>query len=145
MATFSSAPGLQFPVQLREVSQTADPTTQTFRVTAVMKAPSEVVLRPGMTATVAMTYRRAMILGDAIQVPIAAVAKDAAQTQVVWVLGADQTVQRRPVKLGEVSGGRVTITEGLQPGDRIAVAGVSFLRDGMKVRDLGDELGGGRP
>ena len=47
-----------------------------------------------------------------------------------------------PVKIGDPSGGRIEILEGLQAGDRIAVAGVSFLREGMKVRDLGDALGG---
>ena len=36
---------------------------------------------------------------------------------------------------------QIEIIEGLQPGERIVVAGVSFLRDGMKVRDLGDALG----
>jgi multidrug efflux pump subunit AcrA (membrane-fusion protein) len=46
------------------------------------------------------------------------------------------------VKLGEPTGSEIEIVEGLEPGDRIAVAGVSFLRDGMKVRDLGDMLGG---
>jgi multidrug efflux pump subunit AcrA (membrane-fusion protein) len=44
------------------------------------------------------------------------------------------------VKLGAVTGGSIEILEGLQPGDRIAVAGVSFLRDGMKVRDMGHTL-----
>ncbi len=145
VAEFTAAPGLEFPVRIREIAQTADPTTQTFRVTAAMKAPTEVALRPGMTATVTATYKRASILGEAIQVPIAAVFKEAGQMQVVWAVDKDQTARRRPVKLGEVSGGRITIAEGLQPGERIAVAGVSFLRDGMKVRDLGDELGGGRP
>jgi multidrug efflux system membrane fusion protein len=38
----------------------------------------------------------------------------------------------------------VEVVEGLQPGDRIVVAGVRFLREGMKVRDLGDALGGER-
>ena len=66
--------------------------------------------------------------------------------QVAWVVGAGwQTVARRPVKLGEATGGQIEIAEGLQPGDRIAVAGVTFLREGMKVRDLGDALGGGQP
>jgi len=32
--------------------------------------------------------------------------------------------------------------QGLQPGDRIAAAGASHLREGMKVSDLGDALGG---
>jgi multidrug efflux pump subunit AcrA (membrane-fusion protein) len=63
---------------------------------------------------------------------------------VAWVVGPDEIVSRRPVKIGEASGGQIEITEGLQPGDRIAVAGVTFLREGMKVRDLGDALTGGR-
>ena len=37
---------------------------------------------------------------------------------------------------------QIEIVDGLQPGDRIAVAGVTFLREGMKVSDLGDALGG---
>src|SRR5262249_43325410 len=141
-AEFSGAPGLQFPVQVREVAQAADPTTQTFRVRAAMKAPADVRLLPGMSATVTFTYRRASILGNRILVPISAVYKDAAGEQIVWVLGSEQGVSRRPVKLGEATGGRIEIVEGLQPGDRIAVAGVTQLREGMKVRDLGDALGG---
>jgi RND family efflux transporter MFP subunit len=142
LAEFSGAPGLQFPVYITEVAQRADPTTQTFRVRAAMKAPPNVNLLPGMTATVTATYRRASILGSRILVPISAVYKDATGAQVTWVI-ADGTVTRRPVKLGEATGGRIEVVDGLQPGDRIAVAGVTFLRDGMKVRDLGDALGGG--
>jgi RND family efflux transporter MFP subunit len=145
LAEFSGAPGLQFPVHITEVAQTADPTTQTFRVRVAMKVPPDIKLLPGMTARVTVTYRRASVLGDRILVPVAAVLKDAAGAQVAWVLGPEQTVSRRPVKLGEPTGGRVEIIDGLQPGDRIVVAGVPFLRDGMKVRDLGDALGGGQP
>jgi RND family efflux transporter MFP subunit len=143
VAEFSGAPGLQFPVEIREVAQRADPQTQTFRLRAAMKAPSDVTLLPGMTARVAVTYRRASILGNRILVPVSAVTQDATGEQVAWVIGSEQTATRRPVKLGEMMGGQIEIVEGLQPGDRIAVAGVTFLRDGMKVRDLGDALGGG--
>jgi multidrug efflux system membrane fusion protein len=143
VAEFSGAPGLQFPVHITEVAQAADPTTQTFRVRAAMKAPEGVNLLPGMTATVTLTYRRANVLGDRLLVPVSAVFKDPGGEQIVWVVGSDEAVTRRPVKLGAAAGGRVEITDGLQPGDRIAVAGVTFLRDGMKVRDLGDALGGG--
>jgi RND family efflux transporter MFP subunit len=144
LAEFSGAPGLQFPVHVREVAQVADPTTQTFKVRVAMKAPTEVKVLPGMTATVALTYRRARILGDRIQVPIAAVFKESSGQQVAWVIKPDQTVTRRPVKIGEAAGGQIEIVDGLQPGDRIAIAGVTFLREGMKVRDLGDALGGER-
>jgi RND family efflux transporter MFP subunit len=145
LAEFSGAPRLRFPVQIREVAQRADPTTQTFRVRASMKAPPEVSLLPGMTGTVTLSYRRASILGSRILVPISAVLKGGSGEPATWVIGTDQTVSRRPVKLGEATGGDLEILNGLQPGDRIAVAGVAQLREGMKVRDLGDALGGSRP
>jgi membrane fusion protein, multidrug efflux system len=144
LAEFSGAPGLQFPVHIKEVAQRADPTTQTFQVRVAMKSPPDVNLLPGMTATVTLTYHRASILGSRILVPISAVFKESSGEQVVWVIGTDQTVTRRPVKLGEATGGRIEIVDGLQSGDRIAVAGVTFLREGMKVNDLGDALGGGQ-
>jgi len=71
--------------------------------------------------------------------------KDSSGEQVAWILGADQTVTRRPVKTGEATGSQIEILDGLQPGDRIAVAGVTSLRQGMKVRDLGNALGGRQP
>ena len=145
VAEFSAAPGLRFPVHIKEVAQRADPVTQTFTVRVAMKVPEGVNLLPGMTATVAMTYQRAGILGGRILVPVSAVFKDSSGEQVAWVLGPDQTVSRRQVKTGEATGGKIEIVEGLQPGDRIAVAGVTFLREGMNVRDLGDALGGGQP
>src|SRR5262249_8625386 len=143
VAELSSGPGLQFPVRFREISQVADPTTQTFKVRTAMQSPNGFRALPGMTATVTVTYRPASILGHQILVPISAAVKGADEEQVAWVVGTDETVRQRPVKLGGVSGGNVEITSGLQPGERIAVAGVTFLRDGMKVRDLGDALGGG--
>jgi multidrug efflux system membrane fusion protein len=143
IAEFSAAPGLQFPVRITEIAQRADPVTQTFTVRAAMQPPPGVSLLPGMTATVRMTYRRAGVLGSGVLVPASAVLRDAGGEQVVWVIGSDQSVSRRPVQLGEATGGSIEVVSGLQPGDRIAVAGVTFLRDGMKVRDLGDALTAG--
>jgi membrane fusion protein, multidrug efflux system len=143
VAEFSAAPGMQFPVHITEIGQVADPTTQTFKVRAAMKAPPDIRVLPGMTASVTLTYRRASILGNRILVPIAAVFKEDSGGQVAWVIGPENKVMRRPVKIGPPSGTQIEIVEGLGPGDRIAVAGVPFLREGMKVRDLGDALGGG--
>jgi multidrug efflux system membrane fusion protein len=145
VAEFSSAPGLRFPVHIKEVAQRADPVTQTFTIRVAMQVPDGINLLPGMTATVAMTYRRAGILGGRIFVPVSAIFQESSGPQVAWVIGPDQTAARRAVKTGEATGGRIEIVDGLQPGDRIAVAGVTFLREGMKVRDLGDALGGSQP
>ena len=143
VAEFSGAPGVRFPVNIREIAQVADPTTQTFNIRLAMEAPTGIQVLPEMTGVVTATYGRANILGDRMLVPVSAVSKDAGGTSIAWVIGADQTVARRPVKLGEVSGGQIEILDGLRPGDRIAIAGVSFRHDGMAVRDLGSMLEGG--
>lgn len=141
VARFTGAPGLEFPVTIREIAQSADPVTQTFQVRVVMEAPEGIRVLPGMTATVTASYRRAAVLGNRILAPVTAVSKDASGRQVAWVLDEKGKVTPRVVKLGEMSGGQVEILEGLEPGQRIASAGTSFLREGMKVRDLGDALG----
>jgi RND family efflux transporter MFP subunit len=143
VAELSGAPGLQIPVRLREIAQVADAATQTFNVRVAMRTPDDMTVLPGMTAAVTVTYRRAGILGSRILVPVSSVFKDSSGEQVAWVLGENQTVTRRPVKTGEVIGDRIEISDGLQPGDRIATAGLSFLRDGMRVRDLGSALDAG--
>jgi RND family efflux transporter MFP subunit len=140
-AAFSAAPGLEFPVHIREIAQVADPTTQTFAVRAAMLAPPGITARSGMTATVTVTYRRASILGNRILVPIAAVVERGPEDRIAWVVGEDGKVAGRSVKVGEATGNRIEIVDGLHPGDRIAVAGASHLREGMQVRDLGDALG----
>jgi multidrug efflux system membrane fusion protein len=145
LASFSGAPGLEFPVHIKEIAQRADPVTQTFAIRVGMKAPPGVNLLPGMTGTVALTYRRASILGGQILVPVNAIIKDSTGAEMAWIVRTDGSVERRPVKAGSVTGGSIEILDGLQPGDRIAVAGVTLLREGMKVRDLGDALESNRP
>jgi RND family efflux transporter MFP subunit len=143
-AEFSGVPGVRFPVHVKEIAQRADPTTQTFSIRVGMKAPPDQNILPGMTATVFLTYRKSSLLDSRIMVPVAAVYKDSSGEQIVWIIGGENTVSRRPVKLGGVSGDSVEIVDGAKAGERIARAGASFLREGMKVRDLGNELGGGQ-
>ncbi len=140
VAEFSGAPGREFPAYIKEVAQIADATTQTFSVRVGMQAPKGVNALPGMTASVAATFRRASILGQRILVPVSAVTMQESQAT-VWIVGPDQKISGRAVKMGTAMAGDVEILEGLRPGDRIAVAGATFLRDGMQVRDLGDGLG----
>jgi membrane fusion protein, multidrug efflux system len=144
IAELSVAPGRQFPVHVKEVAQIADPRTQIFEVRFSLKAPPGITALPGMTANVTITTRGVRGTSNRLLVPIAAVAKQDTGEQVVWVLGSDQTVHRKPVKMGTPTENQIEIVSGLQPGDRIVVAGAPFLREGMKVRDLGDALGGGQ-
>jgi len=138
-AEISGAPGRQYAVGIKEIAQVADPITQTFPVRFEMPSPRDATVLPGMTATVTVSYRRSR---NRILVPISAVCKRDTGEQVVWVLGPDGIVRARPVTMGVARDGDVEILQGLNPGDRIVVAGAVFLREGMKVRDLGNALGG---
>ena len=142
-AEISGAPGRTYPVRIKEVAQVADPTTQTFPVRFEMKPASGVTILPGMTATVTIRYRQP--LGNQILVPVSAVSKQDTGVQVAWVVEPNEIVRARPVRLGAARGDDVEVVDGLRPGDRVVVAGTTFLNDGMKVRDLGEALGSARP
>jgi RND family efflux transporter MFP subunit len=141
-AEFSAVPGRQFPVEIREVSQVADSVTQTFRVRLEMKAPPEALLLPGMTSTVLLERRIRSDGVGVIRIPITAVYKGSGTEPVVWVIDAQGAAGRRPIRLGDIVGGDAVVLDGIVPGERIAIAGVTQLTDGMRVRDLGDALGG---
>ncbi len=51
----------------------------------------------------------------------------------VYLVRPDQTVIARPVTLGPSEDGRVAITAGLAPGDRVVVDGADNLRNGAKI------------
>jgi RND family efflux transporter MFP subunit len=142
VAEFTMAPGREFPVDIMETTQVADPKTQTFQIRVAMKPPSGFTTLPGMTATIRIAYQQAGVVGNHIFVPVSAVTKLETGEQVVWVISPDQVVKSQPVKTGDVTGGVIEIVEGVDPDERIVVAGVDFLRNGMKVHDLGDALGG---
>ena len=49
---------------------------------------------------------------------------------------AERTVFKKTVMLAGVRDNQLIVSEGLSPGDRVAVAGVAFLREGQKVKLL---------
>jgi RND family efflux transporter MFP subunit len=139
LAYFDGREDLQLPVVVKSYASEADPVTQTYEVVLALQArPPGLTLLPGMSATVLPFERQ----GDAaaskapLSVPLAAVASDAAGATFVWVVDAAGRVRRTPVALGDVRGGQVAVDSGLRGGERIVAAGVSALRDGMKVRPL---------
>ena len=57
----------------------------------------------------------------------------------VFVYDAESsTVQRREISVSGIRENMIVVTDGLEPGDLVASAGVSFLTEGQEVRPLGD-------
>jgi len=74
-------------------------------------------------------------------IPFAAARAEPEDRFSVFVYDAQSsTVARRPVRTGGVRDNEIAVLEGLQEGDIIATAGVSFLRDGQPVTLLDEQL-----
>lgn len=99
-------------------------------------------LRSGMTAEISFslpTVKTEDLGVDGFMIPLAAVRAERDEEFVTFVFDAEtSTVRRTPVRSGGVRDNEVAILSGLELGDIIATAGVSFLRDGQTVR-LGDD------
>jgi membrane fusion protein, multidrug efflux system len=138
-ATFQTAPGQKFPLEIKEISAQADPRTLTYRVTLIMPQPEGINVFAGMTAQVHATGS-----ADADEeypkfiIPAYAVFAADDGTQRVWIIDQkDNTVHQREVKVGSVTGKEgIEILEGIKLGEMIALTGVTALREGMKVRPM---------
>ncbi|HLJ63612.1 MAG TPA: efflux RND transporter periplasmic adaptor subunit, partial [Stellaceae bacterium] len=82
-------------------------------------------------------------LNDATIVPVAAIQRGAPGT-FVYVIGADEIVSVRPVKLGPGNGENVAIRDGLVPGEKVVIDGADKLREGSKVAVPGEHAGNGQ-
>jgi RND family efflux transporter MFP subunit len=139
---FEFLPGREFALEFREFSVQADALTQTFTAKFKMVNPGDVTLLPGMSGTLRMESPAEAQAGDStgFEVPLDAVPVDAVGHYYVWrvvpVEGDVYRVERRPVQVGPMTMDRVLVTEGLEKGDRIALAGVHILREGTQVRLL---------
>lgn len=116
--------------RLRELAPAADPATRTYpaRVT-VLDADEALAL--GMTATV--RFVDAKPAQSALVVPLAALYQQGSEPA-VWVVGAEQTVALRKLRVSAYTDAGAVVAEGLAAGERIVAVGVHKLTAGEKVR-----------
>ncbi len=119
--------------RVTEISKVAG-TANAFPIRLTIEDPDRRI-RPGMTARVAL-----MLSGDeektAYLVPISAIAQrgDSKKGFVFVYDTQTSTVKKTQILGSSVRGNDAVIMEGIKSGDIVAVAGVSFLEDGQKVK-----------
>ena len=110
------------------VDNAVDRSSGTVRVRAVLKNP-EAQLIPGQ-------FVRARIEGVALTNVVAIPRKavmSSAQGRFVWIVGAEDKIEMRPVQVGRGMANNVVVTDGLKPGDRYVVEGVLKVQPGAPV------------
>jgi membrane fusion protein (multidrug efflux system) len=121
-------PGESFHGEVFFVSPTLDPATRRIVAKAWVPNPDG-RLRAGLFASVDMQVDERE---NAIVVPESAVVFDREGTY-VWKLLEGDVATRVPIQVGLRKDGRVEVTLGLQPGDRIVTAGTHKVSEGKKV------------
>ena len=108
---------------------TVNPTTGSITLRALFPNPDKRLL-PGMFVRARLeegTHPEALL------VPQRGLRRDAQGRASVWVVGADERVEVRPVTAPRSIGDKWLITEGLAPGDRVIVEGLQKVRPGSEI------------
>ena len=135
---FPAITGIKARGSVTEIGSRAE-TANAFPVTVVINSdiPN---LRAGMTAEVDFTFvgvGRTGYTGKIFRLPISAISADKQQKAAVFIYNSTtKSLEKRFVQTESIIDNQVLISSGLQEGDIIATAGVSFLRDGQSVRLL---------
>jgi len=137
---FDALPDVRYPASVKEFATVADAVTRTFRVRFSFEHAGDFMLLPGMTGTLMVEAPGRVIEGEPLLVPSDAIGFASDGRAFVWRLEPDTpegvyAARRTMVELGRRRGTSVEVTH-LEPGTRIAVAGVATLTEGRRVRLL---------
>jgi multidrug efflux system membrane fusion protein len=114
--------------QVTFIDNTVDPSTGSIQLKATFPN-QDGALWPGQFADVVLTLRTEP---DALVVPSQAI-QTAQQSQYVFVVKPDLTVEQRPVATERTFEGQTVVTQGLEKGDRVVTDGQVRLAPGVKV------------
>ncbi len=117
-----------------------DPTTGTIKLKATFPNPAN-RLWPGAFVGIEVQVDTAK---DAVVVPPAAVQRGPRGTY-VYVVNADGSTTRRDVKVGHEDAQESIVADGIKPGEKVVIDGVSRLNDGSKVTIVQPAAAGGSP
>ncbi len=122
--------GSEYPdaAKLTFVDNAVDVQTGTVRVRAVLGNKSAQLI-PGQFVRARV---EGVTLANVVSIPRKAV-MSSAQGSFVWIVGADDKVEMRPVQVGRGMRNDVVITSGLAAGDRYVVDGVLKVQPGIQV------------
>lgn len=115
------------------ISELADLQTRSTRMEISLDNKKR-LLRSGKIVLVRLTRQ---ILKDAILIPLLAVIP-MEDSKAVYVVNSEEA-QRRQVKLGVIKGDHVHVVSGLEPGDRLIIAGHRFVAPGQKVNVVSEK------
>lgn len=132
--------GQTYNARLDSKGVSADPLTRTYRVKFEIDN-SKGTLLPGMICDVrlegASPTADTTIATSTIVLPVGVVLLSSDNKRFVWIDSAGVAV-RRVIEADELTPDGITVTKGLNPGDRVIVRGMQKVSSGMNVCDINE-------
>ncbi|WP_455592221.1 efflux RND transporter periplasmic adaptor subunit [Bacteroides sp.] len=128
---FDTNPGKEYRARVVEVSKGTTRNNLSYLLTAALPNPGGKLLA-GMSGRVSFDVAGKSETGR-IVIPQVALCHRPSEGDYVWVVDEKTgKLSRRKITVGSLlTDGVVTVVEGLQPGEAVAVSGLRFLSDGM--------------
>lgn len=152
-ARFDAIKDKQFALTFRQISTQADETTHTYKVRLALPKIDDYTILPGMTATVVADR----VPGEDIHknkneiiLPSHAVLEDNKSRFVYIVIPETSSsktgiIHRRDVTTSQLTNNGLIVTSGVNQDDLVVTAGMSKMKEGLRVRLMTDSSIIGQP
>lgn len=143
--SFASLPGQFFSAQYKEHQARSNPSSQTYDITLVMNKPDDLIILPGMTATVQVDFSQLQSdeSNNTWKIPFNTLVqldesplKESGNAW-VWRYNADKSqVEKVKVKVERIINEFAAVSGNLHEGDQLVSAGLHLLKSNMKVKPI---------
>ncbi len=141
VARFEAFPEHSFPLTVKEFQTKANAHTQTYEVTLNMANPAGLGIRPGMTAEIIGSMPEDAT-AKTVSIPFSSVLGSPEGAKYVWILNADNIVNKREIEVGRIRNDMFIVKSGVIQGETIIVGGANYLSEGQNVTVLKGRIGG---
>lgn len=134
--SFDVTPGIVYPLEVVRVSKEAN-ISQLYAARLRIKGSYDHgKITPGMSTMVYASYHAADE-ENGVLIPVTAILRKGEACSVFVLDRKASTVRQRTVEVGRIdSEGNIQVLSGLQPNEAVVCAGVRYLTDGQKVKEM---------
>lgn len=141
--TFNANPSQHYKACHKEHESIADPLTRNYPTLFTLAETPDFTVLPGMSASMKLDLSPYMLksqTGAGLFLPIEAVFERDGKSR-VWVVNEDMRARETEVVIGRIEEGLLQISSGVDVGQPVIAAGVSYIQEGMLVKPMKKERG----
>ena len=137
--------GVSYNAKIKEYTTEPDPESGAYLVTLTMPMPEDQFILDGMAVEVTTEQSSLNVANQfGLIIPIEAVFNEDGdeidqKEKYVWVVDSDNKVRKQKIVTTKATSFGLRVVDGVSTGDRIVIAGVSRLRDGLEVNIINTE------